>query len=71
MNKDQIIGNWKQMTGEAKRQWGKLTDDTLTQIEGDREKLSGKIQESYGVAKEEADKQIARWEEETRKRTAA
>jgi uncharacterized protein YjbJ (UPF0337 family) len=71
MNQDRIAGNWLQLKGEAKRQWGKLTDDTLTEIDGSREKLAGKIQESYGVAKEDADRQIRRWEEETRKQHKA
>jgi uncharacterized protein YjbJ (UPF0337 family) len=71
MNQDQIEGNWQQIKGEAKRQWGKLTDDTLAQIDGNREKLAGKIQEAYGVAKEDADQQIRRWEEEARKHRAA
>jgi uncharacterized protein YjbJ (UPF0337 family) len=71
MNQDQIAGNWQQLKGEAKRQWGKLTDDTLTQIDGNREKLAGKIQEAYGVAKEDAEQQIRRWEEEAHKHKAA
>jgi uncharacterized protein YjbJ (UPF0337 family) len=53
MNWDQIQGNWKQFKGEAKRRWGKLTDDDLTTIDGDRDKLLGKLQERYGRAKEE------------------
>lgn len=67
MNKDTLIGNWKQFTGEAKRRWGKLTDDEFTEIEGNRTKLAGKIQEAYGVAKEEAEEQVAAWEKECRK----
>ena len=62
MNKEQIIGNWQQFKGEAQRQWGKLTNDQLDVINGDRQKLAGKIQEAYGVAKEEAETQIAEWE---------
>ena len=46
------------MTGSIKEQWGKLTDDEVQQAEGDREQLVGKIQENYGVAKEEAEKQV-------------
>lgn len=71
MNKDQIIGNWKQLKGEAQRQWGKLTNDQLDEIEGNRTKLSGKIQEAYGVAKEEAEDQITQWEKANRKNFAA
>ena len=58
MNWDQIEGNWKQMTGAVKSHWGKLTDDEVEQAEGNREKLVGKIQERYGVAKNEAERQI-------------
>jgi uncharacterized protein YjbJ (UPF0337 family) len=62
MNWDRIKGNWKQITGKAREQWGKLTDDDLDVIAGHRDKLAGKIQERYGVAKEEAEKQLAAWE---------
>ena len=62
MNWDRIQGNWKQVTGQAKEQWGKLTDDDLAVINGRREQLAGKIEERYGVAKEEAEKQLAAWE---------
>lgn len=49
------------MTGKVQQQWGKLTDDDLTQVKGNRRELSGKIQSAYGVTKEEADKQIDDW----------
>lgn len=62
MNWDQIKGNWQQVTGKAKAQWGKLTDDDLDVVDGHREHLAGKIQERYGIAKEEAEKQLAEWE---------
>jgi len=58
MNWDTIKGNWKQMTGEAKSYWGKLTDDDVTEAAGEREKLVGKVQERYGVAKDEAERQV-------------
>lgn len=61
MNREQIEGNWMQIKGAAKKQWGKLTDDDLTHIEGDSAKLAGKIQERYGVAREEAERQIRDW----------
>jgi uncharacterized protein YjbJ (UPF0337 family) len=61
MNWDQIKGNWKQMQGQAKRQWGKLTDDDLTRAEGDRDMLVGRIQERYGIAKDEAQRQVDDW----------
>lgn len=58
MNWDTIKGNWKQLTGEAKAKWGELTDDEIQQADGNREKLVGKVQERYGVAKEEAERQV-------------
>jgi uncharacterized protein YjbJ (UPF0337 family) len=61
MNWDQVKGQWTQMKGSVRKQWGKLTDDDLDVIAGEREKLVGKIQERYGIAKEEAEKQIASW----------
>ncbi len=54
---DQAKGKWKQNVGAAKVQWGKLTEDELMQTEGKSEKLAGKIQEKYGIAKDEAKKQ--------------
>ena len=63
MNNDIIKGKWKQITGEAKKQWGKLTDDQIDQINGDREKLIGEIQENYGVARDEAEKQVKDFED--------
>ena len=62
MNWDRIEGNWKQAMGHAKAQWGKLTDDDLTVVAGRRDQLAGKIQERYGLAKDEAEKQLAAWE---------
>lgn len=62
MNWDQIQGNWKEAAGKVKEQWGKLTDDDLTVVEGRRDQLAGKIEQRYGVAKEEAEKQLAAWE---------
>ena len=61
MNKDQLKGKWKQVTGEAKRKWGKLTDDDIAQADGNAEKLTGIVQERYGIAKEEAEKQVESW----------
>ena len=62
MNWDIAQGNWKQMTGTIKQQWGKLTDDAMTQVNGKRDQLVGKIQEAYGISKDEADKQVKEWE---------
>jgi len=62
MNNDIIKGKWKQINGNIKKQWGKLTDDDLKVLEGTRDYLSGKIQERYGVAKEAAEDQIREFE---------
>ncbi|MGH1457734.1 MAG: CsbD family protein [Paracoccaceae bacterium] len=53
-----IEGNWKQIKGKALENWGKLTDDELDEAAGNREQLIGKIQEKYGIAKDEAEKQV-------------
>lgn len=62
MNWDQIEGNWKQFKGNVKQQWGKLTDDQLDVVAGKRAALAGKIQETYGVSKDEAEKQLAEFQ---------
>jgi uncharacterized protein YjbJ (UPF0337 family) len=62
MNWDRIAGNWKQFTGLAKEKWGQLTDSDWTQIEGKRDQLVGKIQERYGIARDEAERQVAEFE---------
>jgi len=61
MNKDRIEGNWKQLKGKVKQQWGKLTDDDLEEIEGNYEMLSGRLQEAYGISRDEAEKRIKEW----------
>ena len=61
MNTDQMKGMWHQWKGAAKSQWGKLTDDDLTQAEGDVEKLAGRVQERYGYAKEQARDEVNRF----------
>lgn len=58
MNWDQIRGNWQQAKGDLKVRWGKLTDDDLDRIEGERDKMVGRLQELYGISKEEAEKQV-------------
>jgi uncharacterized protein YjbJ (UPF0337 family) len=58
MNWDQIQGNWKQWTGKAKEKWGKLTDDDLTTIAGKREQFAGVLQARYGIAKEQAEREL-------------
>lgn len=61
MNSDQLKGKWTQLKGKAKETWGELTDDDLTEIEGDVEKLMGKLQERYGIEREEAERRVDEW----------
>lgn len=58
MNEDRIKGQWKQLKGKMKEKWSKLTDDDVGALEGNAEYLAGKVQERYGIAKDEAEKQI-------------
>ena len=62
MNEDRIRGNWKQVKGKVKEQWGKLTDDDLDVIAGKRDQLLGRIQERHGIAKDEAERQVEDFE---------
>lgn len=62
MNWDRIKGNWLQVKGKAKEQWGELTDDDLDKIEGNRDQLVGRIQEQYGISRDQAEKQVSAWE---------
>ena len=80
MNADRLQGNWKQTKGSVKERWGKLTDDDIDVINGQRDQLIGRIQERYGIAKDEAQTQVDRWmksdldtseERETLKRKAS
>ena len=57
MNKDITAGNFKQLKGKIKQQWGKLTDDEIDQMEGNAEILAGKLQERYGLGKEDAERE--------------
>lgn len=61
MNWDRVEGQWKQMSGKVKAKWGKLTDDDLTVIAGKKDQLVGRIQERYGIHKDEAEKQVDQW----------
>lgn len=63
MNTDIFAGHWKQFKGEVQKQWGKLTDDQIDQVEGNREKLLGQLQENYGIGRDEAEKQLKNWED--------
>ena len=58
MNWDQMAGKWKQTTGKVKEKWGKLTDDDVQMISGKRDQFVGRVQERYGIAKEEAERQV-------------
>jgi len=71
MNRDQIEGNWKQLKGKIKEQWGKLTDDDLDVIAGKRDQLVGKLQERYGVTIEEAQKQLESFLNSSRQKEVA
>ena len=61
MNWDRVQGDWKQFSGKVKEKWGQLTDDDLTQINGNREQLEGKIQARYGTAKDQVKKDVDTW----------
>ena len=63
MNWDQVEGKWKQVKGSAREKWGRLTDDDLELVAGKKDKLVGLLQERYGFAKEEADRQSDAWVE--------
>lgn len=63
MNWDRIEGNWTQLKGKVREQWGRLTDDEFDRIAGRRDKLAGSLQDSYGIAKDEAEKQIKDFED--------
>jgi uncharacterized protein YjbJ (UPF0337 family) len=64
MNREELNGKWMQVKGEAQRKWGKLTNDDLDVVSGDAKKLAGKIQERYGKAKDEAEREVNKWIEE-------
>lgn len=61
MNEDTLKGKWEQVKGNVQKQWGKLTDDDLDQIEGNTKILVGKLQERYGMTKEEAEKEVDKY----------
>jgi len=66
MNWDRIEGNWKQFKGNVKAQWGNLTDDPFDIIAGRRDNLADKIQESYGITKDETEKLLSDWQRRTK-----
>ena len=67
MNEDTLKGQWTQLKGQVREQWGKLTNDDLDQIQGRSEQLIGKIQECYGVTRDEARRQVDTWEPMSRR----
>jgi len=58
---DELAGKWNQFRGEVRKQWGQLTDDDFQYVAGNRDKLIGRLQERYGIAKEEAESQVDKW----------
>jgi uncharacterized protein YjbJ (UPF0337 family) len=64
MNRDTLKGQWMQLKGKVRQQWGKLTDDDLDKAQGNAEILIGKIQERYGRSREEAEREFERWFEQ-------
>lgn len=61
MNKDILKGNWMQIRGQIKETWGKLTDDDLTQIDGNTDKLIGALEKRYGYSKDQAEQELNRF----------
>ena len=61
MNSDQIQGKWKQLAGSFREQFGRITNDDIAQLDGQREQLIGKLQEKYGETKEEAERRFNEW----------
>ena len=66
MNEDTFKGQWMQLKGKVREQWGKLTDDDVDQIQGRSEQLIGKLQNRYGIARDEAQRQFDSWEQSSR-----
>lgn len=63
MNATEIKGKWNQVRGEARKQWGDLTDDDLDRVNGEREKLVGRLQERYGRTREAIEREVDDWME--------
>lgn len=61
MNRIELEAKWHQIKGAAKEKWGELNDDLIQQIDGNYNRLVGKLQELYSITKEEAEKQIEEW----------
>jgi uncharacterized protein YjbJ (UPF0337 family) len=71
MNRDTLKGQWMQLKGKVRQQWGKLTDDEIDQMQGNAEMLIGKLQERYGYQRERAEQEIDRWLDEQGQRKAS
>ncbi|MBV8864753.1 MAG: CsbD family protein [Acidobacteriaceae bacterium] len=71
MNSDQFEGKWKQLKGSVKQRWAKLTDDDVTALSGKKDELIGKLQERYGITREQAQKEADEWAAATRSDLAA
>ena len=62
MNRDTLKAQWTQLKGQVRRQWGKLTDDEIHEVQGNAEVLIGKLQERYGYSRQEAEREVGRWQ---------
>lgn len=71
MNSDQFEGKWKQLKGSVKQRWAKLTDDDVTGLSGQKDQLIGKLQERYGITREQAENEADEWASATRSDLAA
>jgi uncharacterized protein YjbJ (UPF0337 family) len=67
MNDDVLKGKWAQLKGKVKVQWGKLTDDEIEQLDGGKDQLVGKVQERYGIARDQAARDVDNWLSNTSK----
>jgi len=61
MNEDTLQGQWTQLKGKVKEQWGKLTDDEIDQLDGKKDQLVGRVQERYGIARDQAERDVDTW----------
>jgi uncharacterized protein YjbJ (UPF0337 family) len=71
MNRDTLKGQWMQLKGKVRQQWGKLTDDEVDQMQGNIEMLIGKIQERYGYERDKAEQEVERWLDDNEQRKAS
>ena len=69
MNAEILRGQWMQLKGKIREKWGKLTDDDLDEIQGRAEQLIGRLQQRYGIARDEAQRQFDAWNVEPRSST--